>query len=138
MSNLYGRLMIDIEGLSLSEEDIFVLSNKNVGGLILFSRNYESIEQLQNLISEVNDIKKNIIISVDQEGGRVQRFHEDFTTIPSMQSLTSYAVKENDNMLLNHKDITLIMVSHSKQSNLYLLNQVPVIEGNNEFHLSEN
>ena len=75
--------MIDIEGLSLSEEDIFVLSNKNVGGLILFSRNYESIEQLQNLISEVNDIKKNIIISVDQEGGRVQRFHEDFTTIPS-------------------------------------------------------
>ena len=36
MSNLYGRLMIDIEGLSLSEEDIFVLSNKNVGGLILF------------------------------------------------------------------------------------------------------
>mgnify|MGYP005743986989 CR=1 FL=1 len=83
MSNLYGRLMIDIEGLSLSEEDIFVLSNKNVGGLILFSRNYESIEQLQNLISEVNDIKKNIIISVDQEGGRVQRFHEDFTTIPS-------------------------------------------------------
>ena len=58
MSNLYGRLMIDIEGLSLSEEDIFVLSNKNVGGLILFSRNYESIEQLQNLISEINDIKK--------------------------------------------------------------------------------
>ena len=125
MSNLYGRLMIDIEGLSLSEEDIFVLSNKNVGGLILFSRNYESIEQLQNLISEINDIKKNIIISVDQEGGRVQRFHEDFTTIPSMQSLTSYAVKENDKRIFH--DVAWLTSTELKAVGIDL-NFAPVLD----------
>ncbi len=87
--------MIDINGKYLSEEDKFLISNKHVGGLILFSRNFESFEQLKGLIREVNSIKENIVIAVDQEGGRVQRFKNEFFEIPSMQEISRFA-KEND------------------------------------------
>ena len=87
--------MIDINGKYLSEEDKFLISNKHVGGLILFSRNFESFEQLKGLIREVNSIKENIVIAVDQEGGRVQRFKNEFVDIPSMQEISCFA-KEND------------------------------------------
>ena len=96
MKDLYGRLMIDINGKNLSEEDKFIISNKHVGGLILFSRNFESFEQLKNLISEIHSIKENIIIAVDQEGGRVQRFKNEFSLIPSMQEISLYAKENND------------------------------------------
>ena len=96
MKDLYGRLMIDINGKNLSDEDKFIISNKHVGGLILFSRNFESFEQLKNLISEIHSIKENIIIAVDQEGGRVQRFKNEFSPIPSMQEISLYAKENND------------------------------------------
>ena len=96
MTDSYGRLMIDLEGITLSDDDIALISNKHIGGIILFSRNFETLEQLKSLIIEIFAIKKNVIIAVDQEGGRVQRFYKDFTVIPSMQSLAVYAKEEND------------------------------------------
>tara|TARA_Y100000992_G_scaffold302550_1_gene277240 strand:+ start:945 stop:1958 length:1014 start_codon:yes stop_codon:yes gene_type:complete len=101
MSNEYGTLMIDISGTDLSDEDRFVIANKHVGGLILFSKNFESYEQIKNLVNQIKDIKENIIIAVDQEGGRVQRFRGEFTKIPSMQSLSDYARNENDLCIFN-------------------------------------
>ena len=95
MTDLFGRLMIDIDGKNLSNEDKTILSSKHIGGLILFSRNFDSYDQLNNLIKEVHSIKANIIIAVDQEGGRVQRFEKEFTKIPSMQDAALFA-KEND------------------------------------------
>ena len=95
MTDLFGRLMIDIDGLNLSNEDKFLLSNKHIGGLILFSKNFDTYDQLYNLIKEVRLIKENIIIAVDQEGGRVQRFEKEFTNIPSMQEASLFA-KENE------------------------------------------
>ena len=88
--------MIDINGLSLSSQDREIIENVHVGGLILFSRNYESKYQLLNLVSEVKSIKDNIIIAVDHEGGRVQRFKGDFSLIPSMRSLGNYADETGD------------------------------------------
>jgi len=95
MTDLFGRLMIDIDGKNLSNDDKTILSSKHIGGLILFSRNFDSYDQLNNLIKEVHSIKANIIIAVDQEGGRVQRFEKEFTKIPSMQDAALFA-KEND------------------------------------------
>ena len=95
MTDLFGRLMIDIDGKNLSNEDKTVLSSKHIGGLILFSRNFDSYDQLNNLINEVHLIKENIIIAVDQEGGKVQRFENEYTKIPSMQDASLFA-KEND------------------------------------------
>jgi beta-N-acetylhexosaminidase len=74
--------MIDIEGLQLSVEEAKRLQHPQVGGLILFARNYQSPAQLQALMSEVRALRPELLISVDHEGGRVQRFREGFTLIP--------------------------------------------------------
>ncbi len=82
-----GPLMVDIEGLSLTDDDRNLLSNTWVGGLILFSRNYASPFQLAELVSAVRQCNPNLLVAVDHEGGRVQRFREGFTRIPPMRVL---------------------------------------------------
>ena len=64
----FGRLITSLEGTSLSIEDKKLLSNKHVGGIVLFSKNFESQLQIQSLCSEIKAVKENIIIAVDQEG----------------------------------------------------------------------
>ena len=90
-----GPVMLDIQGLVLSDEDRERLSNPLVGGVILFSRNYESPEQLQALTEEIHKIRTpELVIAVDQEGGRVQRFREGFQSIPTMASLGDFYDQE--------------------------------------------
>ena len=94
--NTFGKLMTDIEGASLTPQDKELISSKHVGGIILFSKNFESQSQIRSLCTEIRSVKKNIIIAVDQEGGRVQRFKNEFCTLPSMQELGDYAIKNNN------------------------------------------
>ena len=100
MSKKFGRLMFDINGTCLSDEDNSLIENKHVGGLILFSRNFQSFQQIKGLIAEIKSIKDNIIIAVDQEGGRVQRFNKEFSKIPSMQKISNYAKANDDDLFL--------------------------------------
>ena len=96
----FGRLMLDINGTFLSDDDKLLIENKHVGGLILFSRNFQSFKQIKGLIAEIKNIKENIIIAVDQEGGRVQRFNKEFSKIPSMQKISNYAKANDDDLFL--------------------------------------
>ena len=112
----FGRLMTSLEGTSLTFEDKKLLSNKHVGGIILFSKNFESHLQIQSLCSEIKAVKENIIIAVDQEGGRVQRFKNEFTALPSMQDLGNYAIKKN-NMGICH-EIGWLMASELTASGI--------------------
>ena len=81
-----GPVMLDIDGLSLTPADRDLLREPAVGGLILFSRNYESPQQLTDLVDEVRALRSPPpIIAVDHEGGRVQRFRDGFTAIPPMR-----------------------------------------------------
>lgn len=83
-----GPLMVDIAGTALTAGDRDVLRHPLVGGLILFSRNYESRAQLAALTAEVHALKTPpLLIGVDHEGGRVQRFREGFTELPPMARL---------------------------------------------------
>ncbi|MBK6743631.1 MAG: beta-N-acetylhexosaminidase [Hydrogenophilales bacterium] len=82
-----GPLMLDVEGTVLNDADRRRLSHPLVGGVILFSRNYESPEQVAALCREIHTLRyPSLLIAVDHEGGRVQRFREGFTAIPPMRA----------------------------------------------------
>ena len=83
-----GPIMIDIEGYTLTPADRSFLCNSLIGGVILFARNYKSPEQLTQLINEIHDLRDpRLLVAVDHEGGRIQRFINDFTRIPPMRYL---------------------------------------------------
>lgn len=85
MTDKIGSLIVDVEGLTLTQEDRELLTHPLVGGVILFTRNYESRQQLQALCADIRAVRpKPLLITVDQEGGRVQRFIPEFTRLPSM------------------------------------------------------
>ncbi len=86
MSSL-GPLMIDVEGIGLTQQDRDVLGHPATGGVILFTRNFKNKSQLTELTAEIRSLRSELLIAVDYEGGRVQRFREEFTVLPAMCSL---------------------------------------------------
>ncbi|MCF6298303.1 MAG: beta-N-acetylhexosaminidase [Thiomicrorhabdus sp.] len=83
-----GSVMIDIEGTHLQPMEEERLMSPLVAGVILFSRNFESIELLQRLITKIHSLRHpRLLVAVDHEGGRVQRFREGFTRLPPMRVL---------------------------------------------------
>ncbi|WP_424404614.1 beta-N-acetylhexosaminidase [Pasteurella sp. PK-2025] len=85
-----STLLIDLQGHTLCQEEVELLEHPLVAGVILFTRNFHDRAQLQALIQSIRQrIKKPLLITVDQEGGRVQRFREGFTQLPAMQAFAS-------------------------------------------------
>jgi len=83
-----GPVMLGVEGLTLTTADRARLADPRVGGVILFRRNFASSTQLRALTAAIRELRANLLIGVDHEGGRVQRFRGDeFSTIPPMRSL---------------------------------------------------
>ncbi len=79
-----GVLMLDIQGKTLTSEDKDLLQQAHVGGVILFSRNISEPDQVLELTSAIRAQRPEILLAVDQEGGRVQRLREGFTRLPPM------------------------------------------------------
>jgi beta-N-acetylhexosaminidase len=83
-----GPLMIDVQGTTLTEEDRELLAHPLVGAVILFTRNFASVEQLERLVADIRAVRTPpLLVTVDHEGGRVQRFRKGFTVLPSMRTI---------------------------------------------------
>lgn len=83
-----GPVMLDVGGTALDAQDQARLLHPLTGGVILFSRNFSDVAQLDALTAAIRDLRSPaLLIAVDHEGGRVQRFREGFTAIPAMRTL---------------------------------------------------
>ena len=81
-----GPIMIDVPGVVLTDEDRALLEHPAIGGVILFSRNFTGDQQLRELIRSIAGLRTpSLLIAVDQEGGRVQRFTDGFTKLPPLR-----------------------------------------------------
>ncbi len=91
-----GPVMLDVVGTELTTDDIRRLQHPLVGGVILFARNFKNSEQLKALTASIHQVRQPpLLIAVDHEGGRVQRFREGFTKIPPMRAFGHIWDKEH-------------------------------------------
>ena len=90
-----GPLMLDLEGTTLSDDERDLLTQSPVGGVIFFARNISSKEQFMALAAEVSGLRPELLLAIDQEGGRVQRLREGYTILPPMQKLGTLFVEDS-------------------------------------------
>lgn len=91
-----GVLMLNLEGTAVTPFEQELLQRPSIGGLILFSRNFVSVNQLRDLVAAVRECRPEILIAVDQEGGRVQRLREGFLRLPSLRAIARFALADRE------------------------------------------
>jgi len=89
-----GPLIINLDSTELSDSEKHLIEHNLVGGIILFSHNFISKKQFQSLINDIKSVKDNILITIDHEGGRVQRLLNGFTHLPSFEKISE--IKNDD------------------------------------------
>jgi beta-N-acetylhexosaminidase len=137
-----GPLLIDIAGTALTDIDRQLLKHPAVGGMILFARNIVSPSQVMDLVKEIRSVSPDLLISVDQEGGRVQRLIQGFTRLPPLANLGALYDKDPDAALQSAQQLGWLMAAEVKAIGIDLsfapvldlnLNRNQVI-GNRAFH----
>lgn len=107
-----GPLMIDVQGQELSAEEKDMLHHPLVGGVILFSRNYQTVEQISHLTESIQANRRTrLLIAVDHEGGAVQRFRSGFTRLPPCAELGKVYDHDADQALQLAYDQGWVMAS---------------------------
>ncbi|MCP4186805.1 MAG: beta-N-acetylhexosaminidase [Gammaproteobacteria bacterium] len=138
-----GPVMLDIAGTTLDDNDRRRLMHRQVGGVILFSRNYESPAQLKALTEAIHSLRMpRLVVAVDQEGGRVQRFREDFQKIPAMARLGDLYNEDSGKAIQSAETIAWVMAAEllhygvdvSFSPVLDIGNQVSQVIGDRAFH----
>ena len=126
-------LIINIDGYHLSDEEQSLLKDDVIGCVILFSHNYNNQDQIKELISQIKDINHKLLISVDHEGGRIQRFRQGFTTLPSFEKIANTSRKNID--LAQELSYACGLVGGYELSNIGVdINFSPVIDINRQIN----
>ena len=105
------RVIIDLSGPELTQEETELLKHPAVAGVLLFTRNYQSREQLSALTVSINRLRPGLIIAVDQEGGRIQRFRQEFTALPAMRYWGNFHEEEPIEAIDDLREMTTTMVT---------------------------
>lgn len=125
-----GRIIIDISGFELTRSDRVRILKSNCAGVILFARNFDNKDQLKQLIRQINAVKEEpLIICVDQEGGRVQRFRNGFTKIPPMRLLGEIWDRDPAHGRVIARDIGIVLGAELKNMEVNLT-FAPVLDVN--------
>jgi beta-N-acetylhexosaminidase len=107
-----GPLMVDIAGLELTPEDVRVLRHPMVGSVILFTRNYRDVAQVTALTAAIRAVRSpHLLIAVDHEGGRVQRFRDGFTRLPPARLLGRFYDRDRREALALSQSVGWLMAS---------------------------
>ena len=93
-----GTLMLDLAGTWLTPEDRQLLRQPEVGGMILFARNTESPAQVRELVRSIRAVRPDMLIAIDQEGGRVQRLRRDVLRLPALGRIAGCAAAEQEQL----------------------------------------
>jgi len=114
---MLGPLMVDVAGYRLTAAERQRLSHPAVGGVILFARNFESRDQVKALTAEIRELRRpHLLIAVDQEGGRVQRFRDDgFVHLPPMGRLGKLFDRDRQAGLVAARDLGWLMATQLRQ-----------------------
>ena len=97
MNHAHAPVILDVAGLALDADDRRRLAHPLAGGIILFARNWRDRLQLTELVAEAKSIRSDLLVCVDHEGGRVQRFRSDgFTALPPMRVLGEMWMDDGD------------------------------------------
>ncbi len=106
-----GALMLDLRGPMLATDELELLQRDCVGGVILFSRNYSSPEQLRELTAAIRQCAPHLLIAADQEGGRVQRFRDGFEPLPPLRRIGEVHEADVDRGLALARDCGWVMAT---------------------------
>ena len=114
-----GNVMIDVAGLELTAEDAGRLAHPACGGVILFSRNYREPRQLADLVSSIRAAADGyLLVAVDHEGGRVQRFRDGFTRLPPMAWLGRCYERNALDALVKARELGWLMAAECRQADI--------------------
>ncbi|MCL6414758.1 beta-N-acetylhexosaminidase [Aestuariirhabdus sp. Z084] len=103
--------MLDLEGTSLTEQESELLQRPACGGVILFTRNFSSRAQIVELTDSIRTIQSDLLIAVDHEGGRVQRFRDGFTRIPAMGCFEQHYLRNKPATLQLVEDVGWLLAA---------------------------
>ncbi len=126
-----GVLMLDVLGTTLAAAEREVLGSPVVGGVILFARNYANPQQLRALCDDIKSCNPNLLIAVDQEGGRVQRLREAYTRLPPMHAFAKLWEQDATQACYNAKSVGWLMAAEVLSAGIDM-SFAPVLDINTE------
>jgi beta-N-acetylhexosaminidase len=127
-----GPVVLDIAGKELLQDEAEILQHPQVGGVIFFRRNFESPEQLAYLVQCIRSKRPNLMLAVDQEGGRVQRFKDGFTRLPPLRSIGDLHEKVPADGVIAARELAWLMAAEVRACGVDI-SFAPVVDADDAF-----